>query len=91
LLTVRWIGSFRNPPPGRPISETPEDPNLKLGQKLTDLQDPVARKNFRVVVIRVEEVDRLDLKKPERAERWRLTLNAAPDGDTQWEEVELWP
>ncbi|KAH8705453.1 hypothetical protein BGW36DRAFT_367605 [Talaromyces proteolyticus] len=84
-------GSFKNPAPGRPLSEEPTDPNLKLGQKVTDLHDATARENFRVVVIRVHEVDRLDLTRPERASRWRTTLTDASDGVGQWEEVELWP
>ncbi|KAL1976965.1 hypothetical protein VTN31DRAFT_3247 [Thermomyces dupontii] len=83
-------GSFKNPPPGRPISEKPGDANLRLGQLVPDLQDPIARKNFRVVVIRVHEVDRLDLSKPEDCRRWKFTC--APTGDDgRWEEVELWP
>ncbi|CRG84375.1 hypothetical protein PISL3812_01668 [Talaromyces islandicus] len=81
-------GSFKNPPPGQPLSDEPTDPNLKLGQKVTGLHDATARANFRVVAIRVEEVDRLDLTVPERAARWRI---ADSNKAGQWEEVELWP
>ncbi|OJJ50836.1 hypothetical protein ASPZODRAFT_126786 [Penicilliopsis zonata CBS 506.65] len=89
-------GSFKNPPPGRPRSEIPSDPALKLGQKVEDLHDPVARKNFRVVVIRPVEVDRLDLADYEQPRRWKWRLTNADsvyDGDESgdWEEVELWP
>lgn len=88
-------GSFRNPPPGSPVSKVPEDDRLRLGQKVTDLHDEVARKNFRVVVIVPEEVDRVDLSDAERARRWRYRL--VPEGEAegtmagQWEVVELWP
>ena len=88
ILTVS-SGSFKGPHPGTLHSEKPEDPNLALGQKVSDLHDPIARKNFRVVVIRVEEVDRLDLNDPAEAKRWRSTLN--PNGHQEWEEAELWP
>ncbi|EEA28516.1 hypothetical protein TMatcc_003154 [Talaromyces marneffei ATCC 18224] len=82
-------GSFKGPRPGTPHSQKPEDPNLRLGQKVNDLHDSIARGNFRVVVIRVEEVDRIDLNNPEEAKRWRTTLDQT--GHQQWEEVELWP
>ncbi|EED22964.1 conserved hypothetical protein [Talaromyces stipitatus ATCC 10500] len=82
-------GSFKGPHPGTPHSQKPDDPNLSLGQKVKDLHDPVARRHFRVVVIRVEEVDRLDLNDPEKALRWKTTLDHT--GHQRWEELELWP
>ncbi|KAL5355978.1 pyridoxamine 5'-phosphate oxidase-domain-containing protein [Aspergillus floccosus] len=78
-------GSFRNPPPGRPRDTTAE-PGLGLGQTVDDLHDPVARGNFRVVVVRPEEVERLDLSDLQNVRRVQWTLK----GD-RWEEVELWP
>ncbi|CAL3963088.1 unnamed protein product, partial [Diplocarpon coronariae] len=42
--------SFKNPAPGTPIGSQPE--GLGLGQKVSDLEDEVARKNFRVVIIK---------------------------------------
>ncbi|CAL5870563.1 uncharacterized protein PFLUO_LOCUS4802 [Penicillium psychrofluorescens] len=86
-------GSFRNPPPGQPRSQEPSDPRLKMAQKVTDLHDPVARANFRVVVIQPEEVERLDLTNPEDVRRWKWTLEGNGDhssGDN-WVETELWP
>jgi hypothetical protein len=93
-------GSFKSPPPGTPISAPLHDPSLKLGQKLYDLYDPVARSNFRVVVIRPEEVERLDLSVPERV-KWTLVdsdetglmqvSEAGGAGTAAWKEVELWP
>ncbi|KGO41705.1 FMN-binding split barrel-like protein [Penicillium expansum] len=83
-------GSFRNPPPGQPRSSTPSQLDLKLGQQVLDLHDPVARANFRVVVIRPEEVERLDLTDQENGKRWNWTLTDGNDG-SRWNEVELWP
>ena len=82
-------GSFKAPHPGTLQSQRPDDPEMKLGQKIKDLHDPLARKNFRVVVIRVEEVDRLDLNDPAKPMRWRTRLDHKGHG--HWEEVELWP
>ncbi|RAK96074.1 uncharacterized protein BO80DRAFT_417767 [Aspergillus ibericus CBS 121593] len=81
-------GTFKNPPPGTPRSQDPGNPQLKLGQKVEDLRDEVARANFRVLVIRPEEVERLDLQDPENVTRTRWT--AGRDGE-DWEEAELWP
>jgi hypothetical protein len=89
-ILTRDLGSFRNPPPGQPRSSTPNQPDLKLGQEVLDLHDPVARSNFRVVVICPEEVERLDLTDQENCKRWNWTLIDAKEG-SQWNEVELWP
>ncbi|KAI9928376.1 hypothetical protein ASPWEDRAFT_26548 [Aspergillus wentii DTO 134E9] len=81
-------GSFKSPPPGQPRSQVPADPNVKLGQKVDDIFDPIARKNFRVVVIRPEEVEQLDVSDYENPQRWNWTWD---EKKGQWEEVELWP
>jgi pyridoxamine 5'-phosphate oxidase len=94
-------GSFKNPPPGAPIA-LPVDDGLELGQKVTDLQDEIARKNFRVVVIVPSEVDRTDLSDPARGRRWLYRFVGESDGTAKpempggeivdgWEKVELWP
>ncbi|CAI7611819.1 unnamed protein product [Penicillium glandicola] len=83
-------GSFQNPRPGQPRSLTPSQPGLKLGQKVLDLHDPIARANFRVVVIRPEEVERLDLNDQENCKRWNWTLMDGVDG-SRWNEIEVWP
>jgi pyridoxamine 5'-phosphate oxidase len=77
------------------LEKAPEDSNLKLGQKVSDLHDPVARQNFRVVVIRPEEVERLDLTDYEKGQRWKWTW-VPKDGDNSggkgaWYEVQAWP
>ncbi|KAM0106446.1 hypothetical protein ACP6JB_007925 [Aspergillus fumigatus] len=84
-------GSFKNPPPGTPRSQVPTNSELKLGQKLNDLHDPVARGNFRVVVILANEVERLDLSDYEKPQRWNWTLVGGTSDDARWEETELWP
>lgn len=95
VLGMRWgwllmgiVGTFKNPPPGTLRSQDPGNPELKLGQKVEDLKDKVARENFRVVVIRPEEVERLDVNDPSNPIRTRWT--AVRDGE-EWEEVDLWP
>lgn len=84
-VLLMGVGSFRNPPPGRP-RDTPAGPGLGLGQTVDDLHDPVARGNFRVVVVRPEEVERLDLSDLQNVRRVQWTLQHG-----RWEEVELWP
>ncbi|RMJ21800.1 hypothetical protein PHISP_07325, partial [Aspergillus sp. HF37] len=78
--------SFKAPPPGQPKVELPADSPLKLGQKVHDLHDSVARRHFRVVVIKPEVVERLDLSDYENPRRWRWVLEGG-----RWVEVELWP
>jgi pyridoxamine 5'-phosphate oxidase len=82
-------GSFRNPPPGTPITEAPGD-GLSLGQKVDDLEDSIARSNFRVVLVAPDEVDQVDLSDPERARRWNYRLEVS-DGTASWKVTELWP
>ncbi|CAM1511200.1 Fc.00g087130.m01.CDS01 [Cosmosporella sp. VM-42] len=79
-------GSFKNPPPGTPLSEKP-GPGLELGQKVDNLDDEIARQNFRVVVIVPQEVDRVDLSDPAKATRWNYKLAKAGI----WDTTELWP
>jgi pyridoxamine 5'-phosphate oxidase len=82
-------GTFKNPPPGVPCTDVPEGPGMKLGQDCQDLDDPVARKNFRVVIIRPFCVDRIDyVKQTGTALRERHTL----DMDAlEWKVQNLWP
>ncbi|RYP79617.1 hypothetical protein DL769_002856 [Monosporascus sp. CRB-8-3] len=97
-LSPLMRGSFRGPPPGRPVDDG--DDGLRLGEELDDLHDEVARRNFRVVVIVPEQVDRADLSDPKRGRRWLYTfvgagrreprrLGGVVDGG--WERVEVWP
>jgi pyridoxamine 5'-phosphate oxidase len=82
------VGTFRAPPPGQSLSQPYDDKNLELGGRVEDLQDDIARKHFRVCIIRPENVEKLFLKDPTKAQRWRWTLDEASD---DWKEEELWP
>lgn len=93
-------GSFKNPPPGTPRANRPGK-GEGLGQKVGDelLEDELAKKNFRVVVIVPEEVDLVNLKDPADQRRWSYTFvgrgaKASKAGgviEGDWEKVELWP
>jgi pyridoxamine 5'-phosphate oxidase len=86
-MLTSFKGSFKAPPPGRPTSEPYDEKNLALGTKVEDLDDPVARKNFRVVVIKPEEVEQLDLSDPTKARRQVYIYQA----DGTWKQEERWP
>jgi hypothetical protein len=44
-----------------------------------------------VVVIRANEVERLDLSDYEKPQRWNWTLVGGTGDDARWEATELWP
>lgn len=91
-LSPAMRGSFKNPIPGSPVSMKIDDPRLSLGQKVEDLQDEVARENFRVIIIVPSEVEKLDLSIPEKARRWRYSYIGSSKSDvSEWETEELWP
>ena len=88
-------GTWRNPTPGTPVNAEGEDQskeaqNQKLGQTITDLHDPISRSRFRVVVIKPDEVEQLDLSDPATARRWRYTFQIE-EGKGSWRTEELWP
>jgi hypothetical protein len=97
-LSPGMRGSFKNPVPGSPVSIPPAD-KLALGQQVTDLNDEVARRNFRVCIIKPDEVDQIDLSVPDKARRWKYTYvgpnggHGGQRGDEigEWKEEELWP
>ncbi|KAJ5042416.1 uncharacterized protein L3040_004965 [Drepanopeziza brunnea f. sp. 'multigermtubi'] len=96
-LSPGMRGSFKNPAPGTPVGSTPGE-GLGMGQKVDDLEDEVARKNFRVVIIKPEVVELCDLSDPERSRRWRYTF-VGPNAQSgegaeilgEWKKEELWP
>ncbi|PGH05551.1 hypothetical protein GX51_02890 [Blastomyces parvus] len=102
-LSPMMRGTFKNPPPGTLRLESPNNPSPKLGQTVDDIHDPVARANFRVVVIVPEEVERVELIRPDNPKRTRWTLNRRTEKDAgssetgdgysqgTWEVAELWP
>lgn len=98
-LSPGMRGSFKNPSPGTPVSLPPTEKGVALGQKVTGLEDDIARKNFRVIIIRPDEVEQLDLTEPDKARRWKYTY-VGPDGGHagqrgenvgEWKKEELWP
>lgn len=100
-LSPLMRGTFKNPPPGRPMNEGTEGEGEALGQKGGHLADEeLARRNFRVAIICPEEVEQVDLSDPEKAKRWKWTLaeeSGGPGGEGQtrpvgeWNMVETWP
>lgn len=92
MLLIKLLkGSFKNPPPGHPVNEPYDDKNLKLGGKVDDLHDPVARKNFRLVVIVPDAVEQIDLSDPEKARRYKYTFDESTKANGGWRTEELWP
>ena len=94
-LSPSMRGTWRNPSPGTPVSAagqepSKEEPNREPGQKVTDLHDPISRSNFRVVVIKPDSVEHLDISDPATARRWRHTFEEN-DGKGSWRTEELWP
>lgn len=82
------LGSFKNPPPGKPKDAPYDKDSLQLGTKVEDLHDETARKNFRVVIIRPDSVEQTDISDPEKAHRRIYTYQ--PENN-DWETVETWP
>ncbi|CZT25192.1 uncharacterized protein RCC_10921 [Ramularia collo-cygni] len=80
--------SFANPPPGQLVNEPYDDKHLKLGGQVEDLDDAVARANFRVVVIKPTVVESVDLKDPESARRHVYRFD---DSTGVWSHEERWP
>lgn len=76
---------------------------MVLGQKIDDLHHETARCNFRVVIIKPNEVEQLDLTEPDQAKRWKYTYVGAAGPDEkqpdsaqstisrEWKKEELWP
>lgn len=81
-------GSFKAPPPGQPVNKPYDDKNLKQGEKVEDFHDPVARKNFRVCVIKPEEVESVDLSDPMSSRRQVYKFD---DKTQSWSHEECWP
>lgn len=99
-LSPAMRGSFKNPSPGSPRANKP-GPGEELGQKVGDelLNDELAKRNFRVVVVVPDEVELVDLHDPEDQRRWLYTFVGSgaqaktPGGQVlgEWEKTELWP
>jgi pyridoxamine 5'-phosphate oxidase len=53
-----------------------------------DLEDPVARANFRVVIIKPESMESVDLSDPTKARRQVYKFD---ESSGQWTHAECWP
>ena len=82
-------GTWKNPPPGTKADGEP-DKEHQLGQKVESLDDEIARSNFRVVIIRPDEVESTDLSDPAKARRKLYTFKVE-NGEGRWTEETLWP
>lgn len=93
MTVLMKAGSWKNPPPGTKADKEP-DQDHKLGQKVESLNDPIARENFRVVIIKPDSVESVDLSDPEKGRRHLYTF-VTKDEDGQkkgeWKEEVLWP
>lgn len=81
-------GSFQNPPPGQPVDKPYDEQKHQIGEKVEDLDHPVARENFRVVVIKPEEVESVDLSDPKEGRREVYKFNQQ---DGSWSHQTCWP
>lgn len=81
-------GSFRAPPPGQAVDKPYDDANLALGEKLDDLDDEVAHKNFRACIIKPDVVESIDLSDPKKSRRQVYTFDAKSG---TWSHTECWP
>ncbi|KAK4574853.1 hypothetical protein LTR86_001695 [Recurvomyces mirabilis] len=81
-------GSFKNPPPGLPVDKPYDESKNQIGQKVGDLDDEVARENFRVVVIKPEMVESVDLSDPTKARRQQYMYD---ESSGKWSHIETWP
>ena len=90
-----YVGTFKNPSPGTPKNGQDPDMDQQLGQKVEDLHDPIAREHFRVVIIKPEEVEQLDLSDPATSRRRKYTFvvekGPGAEGRGEWKTEELWP
>ncbi|PPJ57140.1 hypothetical protein CBER1_10470 [Cercospora berteroae] len=81
-------GSFQNPPPGQQVDKPYDEKKHQIGEKVEDLDHPVARENFRVVVIKPEEVESVDLSDPKKGRREVYKFNHQ---DGTWSHETCWP
>lgn len=73
---------------GQLVNDPYDNEHLKLGGKVEDLEDPVARENFRVVVIKPMVVESVDLKDPATARRHVYRYDGSIGS---WSHEERWP
>lgn len=59
-----------------------------MGAKVEGLDDDVARDNFRVVIIKPEFVEQVDLSDPSKSRRYVYEFD---DDSNEWKYEEQWP
>lgn len=65
-----------------------DDKHLSQGQQIKDNHDETARKNFRVVIIRPDEVESIDLSDPSKSRRQVYKYDSQSG---EWSHQECWP
>lgn len=81
-------GGFAAPPPGQNVDKPLEGEHLELGEKVEDLHHPIARQHFRVIVIKPDEVESVDLSDPAKSRRQRYKFDSQSG---EWSHEETWP
>lgn len=87
-LSPGMRGSFKAPPPGHDVKESFDDNKYQLGSKVDTLDDPAARENFRVVIIKPEWVEVTDVGGTDECRRRQYEYESS-SGD--WKVTETWP
>lgn len=87
-MANKVAGSFKQPPPGQEVHKPYDESKLQLGAKVEGLDDDVARDNFRVVIIKPEFVERVDLSDPSKSRRYVYEFD---DDSNEWKYEEQWP
>lgn len=90
ILTIQ-LGSFKAPPPGRPVTESYDSKSLQLGARVDDPNDSTARQHFRLIIIIPDVVEQTDLSDPAKARRYRYTFDESTQANGGWKTEELWP
>lgn len=81
-------GTFKAPPPGQQVDK-PFSKELEPGQ-VKSLDDETSRSNFRVVVIKPDEVEMLDLTSSDPSKSRRQVYTFDQDSGS-WKQEECWP
>ncbi|KAI0994551.1 hypothetical protein K3495_g13630 [Podosphaera aphanis] len=84
-------GTFKNPPPGTLVHKPLEDKRLALGQIVTNLHDEVARTNFRVIIIKPDEVEYCYFSKAVQKRLRYSYVETYGDNTGEWKVEEIWP
>jgi len=87
-LSPGMRGTFKAPPPGLPVDKPFDDSKYQLGEKVEELDNAAARENFRIVVIKPEEMESVDLSDPTKSRRQVYKYD---EQTGKWSHQECWP